>query len=152
MTPQVYLLFIVCFWTLASPWVGVTARRSRFPLRQFSGYRFSAFWLRSSVISVLTSSYLEQQSQLPDSFRVGMVTLMHKDNDKTRLKNWERIMLVDFDDKLFNKSSALRMSLVLEELIHPDQPCDVPDHDRPWTTSYWSKEPSVLQETETSRS
>lgn len=68
----------------------------------------------------------EHLDRLPDSFRIGIVTLLHKKNDKTDLKNWRPITLLNFDCKLFSKILARRMSLFLEGLIHPDQACAVP--------------------------
>ena len=87
---------------------------------------YLTFWeiLASDLLTVLKD--LEGLSRLPDSFRVGIVTLLHKDKDKTDLKNWRPITLLNFDCKLFSKILATRMSLVLEDLIHPDQACAVP--------------------------
>lgn len=68
----------------------------------------------------------ERLDLLPDSFRVGAVTLLHKDKDKTDLKNWRPITLLNSDCKLFSKLLATRMSMVLEDLIHPDQVCAIP--------------------------
>ena len=68
----------------------------------------------------------EKLDRLPDRFRVGIVTLLHKDKDKTDLKNWRLITLLNFDCKLFSKLLASRISVFLKELIHPDQACAVP--------------------------
>ena len=68
----------------------------------------------------------ERLDRLPDSFRVGIVTLLHKKDDKTDLKNWRPVTLLNVDCKLFSKLLASRLSLVLGEVIHPDQSCAVP--------------------------
>lgn len=68
----------------------------------------------------------ERLDLLPDSFRVGIVTLLHKKDDKTDLKNWRPVTLLNVDCKLFSKLLASRLSLVLGEVIHPDQGCAVP--------------------------
>ncbi|XP_070771031.1 LOW QUALITY PROTEIN: uncharacterized protein [Enoplosus armatus] len=87
---------------------------------------YVTFWdiLAPDLLAVFMD--FEKLDRLPDSFRVGIVTLLHKDKDKTDLKNWRPITLLNFDCKLFSKVLASRMSLFLEDLIHPDQACAVP--------------------------
>lgn len=68
----------------------------------------------------------ERLDLLPDSFREGIVTLIHKKDEKTDLKNWRPVTLLNVDCKLFSKLLASRLSSVLEEVIHPDQGCAVP--------------------------
>ncbi len=53
--------------------------------------------------------------------------LQGKKGDKTDLKNWRPITLLNFDCKLFCKILAKRMLTVLEDMIHPDQACAVPE-------------------------
>ena len=105
-------------------------------LQRKMGFPWNFFWniLALDLLTVLMD--LDRLSRLPDSFRVEIVTLLYKDSDKTDLKNWRPITLLNFDCKLFSKILATRMSLVLEELIHLDQACAVPDHDRSRTTFY----------------
>lgn len=87
---------------------------------------YLTFWdiLAPDLLTVFMD--FERFYRLPDSFRVGIVTLLHKKKDKTDLKNWRPITLLNFDCKLFSKVLASRMSLVLEEVIHPDQACAIP--------------------------
>ena len=49
---------------------------------------YLAFWdvLANELLTVFTD--FEQLDRLPDSFRVGSVTLLYKKNDRTDLKNW----------------------------------------------------------------
>jgi exonuclease III len=68
----------------------------------------------------------ETLDRLPDSFRIGIVSLLQKKGDKTDLRNWRPITLLNVDCKLFSKILATRMSTVLEDVIHPDQACAVP--------------------------
>ena len=68
----------------------------------------------------------EGLDRLPDSFRVGTVCLLHKKGDRTDLTNWRPITLLNADCKFFSKLLAMRMSTVLEDVIHPDQTCAVP--------------------------
>ena len=87
---------------------------------------YLTFWdlLAPDLLDVFTD--FESLGRLPDSFTTGIVTLLHKNKDKTDLKNWRPITLLNLDCKLFSKLLAARMSLFLEELIHPDQACAVP--------------------------
>ena len=87
---------------------------------------YLTFWdiLAPDLLTVFKD--LERLERLPDSFRLGIVTLLHKKDDKTDLKNWRPITLLNFDCKLFSKLLASRMSLVLGEVIHPDQACALP--------------------------
>uniref|UniRef100_A0A8C7IU91 Reverse transcriptase domain-containing protein n=1 Tax=Oncorhynchus kisutch TaxID=8019 RepID=A0A8C7IU91_ONCKI len=87
---------------------------------------YLTFWdvLADELLTVFTD--FEHLDRLPDSFRVGIVTLLYKKNDRTDLKNWRPITLLNFDCKLFTKVLTLRMSSVLGEVIHPDQTCAVP--------------------------
>lgn len=87
---------------------------------------YLTFWdlLAPDLLAVFMD--FEHLDTLPDSFRVGIVTLLHKSKDKTDLKNWRPITLLNCDCKLYSKLLASRMSLFLKELIHPDQACAIP--------------------------
>ena len=87
---------------------------------------YLTFWdiLAPDLLAVFMD--FEQLDRLPESFRIGIVTLLHKNKDRTDLKNWRPITLLNFDCKLFSKLLSSRMSMVLGELIHPDQACAVP--------------------------
>lgn len=87
---------------------------------------YLTFWdiLAPDLLDVFME--FERLGRLPDSFTSGIVTLLHKNKDKMDLKNWRPITLLNLDCKLYSKLLAARMSLFLEELIHPDQACAVP--------------------------
>lgn len=87
---------------------------------------YLTFWdiLAPDLLAVFME--FERLDRLPDSFRVGIVTLLYKNKDKNDLKNWRPISLLNVDYKLFSKLLASRMSLFLEEVIHPDQACAIP--------------------------
>ena len=87
---------------------------------------YLTFWdlLAHDLLTVFKD--LERLPRLPASFRVGIVTLLYKKGDRTDIRNWRPVTLLNFDSKLFSKVLALRMSRVLEGVIHPDQTCAVP--------------------------
>lgn len=86
---------------------------------------YLTFWdiLASDLLTVFTD--FSRLDRLPDSFRIGIVTLIHKGKDKTDLKNWRPIALLNCDCKLFSKLLAARIRPVLSQIIHPDQACAV---------------------------
>jgi len=87
---------------------------------------YLTFWdiLAHDLLTVFKE--FETLDRLPDSFRVGIVSLLHKKGDRTDLRNWRPITLLNFDCKIFSKILSMRMSTVLEDVIHPDQACAVP--------------------------
>ncbi|XP_073780380.1 transposon TX1 uncharacterized 149 kDa protein [Danio rerio] len=87
---------------------------------------YTTFWdiLAQDLLTVFNE--LQNFNKLPDSFRIGTVLLLFKKGDKTDLRNWRPITLLNCDCKLFSKILATRMSMVLEDVIHPDQACAVP--------------------------
>ena len=86
---------------------------------------YLTFWdiLAHDLLTVFRD--FERLDRLPDSFRIGIVSLLHKKDDKTDIKNYRPITLLDFDCKLFSKLLTNRISLVLGEVIHPDQACAI---------------------------
>ena len=58
----------------------------------------------------------------------GSVTrlIFKKRGDVKNLKNWRPISLLNVDYKIIFKAITLRLSKVLEHIIHPDQTCSVP--------------------------
>ena len=86
---------------------------------------YLTFWdiLAPDLLKVFTD--FQRLDRLPDSFRSGIVKLLYKKEDKTDLKNWRPITLLNVDCKLFSKLLANRMSVVLGEVIHPDQTCGI---------------------------
>lgn len=87
---------------------------------------YITFWDILALELLTIFKDFETLDRLPDSFRTGIVSLLYKKGDRTDLKNWRPITLLNFDCKLFSKVLATRMSTVLEDVIHPDQACAVP--------------------------
>lgn len=87
---------------------------------------YQTFWdiLEHDLLVVFNE--FDDLDKLPNSFRTGIVTLLHKKDQKTDLKNWRPITLLNVDCKLFSKILMVRMSSILGEVIHPDQTCAVP--------------------------
>jgi len=74
---------------------------------------YETFWdiLAHNLLTVFKE--FDRLDILPDSFRSGIVSLLHKKGDKADLKNWRPITLLNFDCKIFSKLLASRMSKIL---------------------------------------
>lgn len=86
---------------------------------------YLTFWdiLAADLLSVFTE--FSELDKMPESFRMGLVTLIHKGKDETVLENWRPITLLNCDCKLFSKLLAVRIRPVLSQIIHQDQACAV---------------------------
>jgi len=63
---------------------------------------------------------------LPDTMRTSYITLICKDqNNSSDLKFWRPISLLNYDYKILSKLLTKRLSLVMDEIVHPDQTCAV---------------------------
>nr|CAB3264542.1 pol-like protein [Phallusia mammillata] len=70
----------------------------------------------TDVINTIHSS-----GTVPDEMKRGTVTLIHKKNDTTLLKNYRPISLLNTDLKIYTKILANRMRALLDKVLHPQQ-------------------------------
>lgn len=84
------------------------------------------FWdfLKNDLLNVLSKCFLYKK--LPHSWRRGVITLLPKEGDKTQLKNWRPITLLNLDYKIFAKILANRLKRVIDKVIHSNQVCGIP--------------------------
>jgi len=83
---------------------------------------YEAFW--ETIIDALYQSYLESITigKLSTSQRQNIISLLEKaGKDKTYIKNWRPISLINFDTKLLSKAYADRLKEVMPSLVHPNQ-------------------------------
>ena len=87
---------------------------------------YSKFWdlVGPILIEVFNSCYLD--SDLCDSMKTSHTRLVFKKGDRKNLKNWRPISLLNVDYKICSKALSLRLSLVLDTIVTPDQTCSVP--------------------------
>ena len=76
---------------------------------------------------LLVFTELLQSGRMSASQRTGLITLLYKKGDRTDLKNWRPISLLNCDYKILSKMISLRLAKVLEDIIEPDQTCSVPN-------------------------
>ena len=63
---------------------------------------YDTFWdiLSNDILTVFRE--FERLDRLPDSFRIGIVSLLYKKGDRTDIRNWRPITLLNLDCKLFS--------------------------------------------------
>ena len=79
------------------------------------------FWslIKKIFLESLNTSY--QQGQLSETQKQGIITLLDKGKDRTLLKNWRPISLLNTDYKIASKAIAQRLKLHIPSLIHHNQ-------------------------------
>ena len=83
---------------------------------------YSYFW--ETISQPLYESYAEsmKRGKLSTSQRQNIISLLEKaGKDKTYIKNWRPISLINFDSKLFSKTYAERLKASMPSLVHPNQ-------------------------------
>ena len=83
---------------------------------------YVTFWdqLKNMLLLVYENSL--SVGILPDSLRVGVITLIEKKGeDRLDIANWRPITLLNVDYKLLTKTLGHRLKTVLPSLIHKDQ-------------------------------
>ena len=80
------------------------------------------FWLDLKVFICNAINYSYQTGQLSVTQRLGIITIIPKgDKDKTLLKNWRPLTLLNSIYKLISGCIAERLKPHLDSLIHGDQ-------------------------------
>ena len=88
----------------------------------FSNEFFKFFWADLKVFIVNAINYSYQIGQLSVTQRLGIVTIIPKgDKDKSLLKNWRPLTLLNSMYKLISGCIAERLKPCLDSLIHGDQ-------------------------------
>ena len=87
---------------------------------------YKCFWdvLGSDLAEVLEECF--STSLLPFSVRTGHIRLLHKQGDRTNLRNWKPITLLSTDYKILAKVLARRLSVVVDTVVGSDQTCSIP--------------------------
>ena len=88
---------------------------------------YLCFW---NILGPLLCRLFKQcllSESLPESLRTSVTRLLFKKRgDVKDLKNWRPISLLNVDYKILSKVITLRLSRVMESIVHPDQTCSVP--------------------------
>ena len=88
----------------------------------FTNEFFKFFWLDLKIFVTNSINYSYEKGMLSVTQRLGIITLIPKgDKDKTFLKNWRPITLLNSLYKLVSGCIAERMKPHLDTIIHGDQ-------------------------------
>ena len=83
---------------------------------------YNHFW--ETISHTLYASYVEsiKRGKLSTSQRQNIISLLEKaGKDKTYIKNWRPISLINLDTKLFSKTYVERLKIAMPSLVHPNQ-------------------------------
>lgn len=82
---------------------------------------YKKFWplLSTPLLNCLNEAY--RVGELSTSQKQAVITLLDKGKDRTLLKNWRPISLLNLDYKIATKALSNRIKGILSKLIHPNQ-------------------------------
>jgi hypothetical protein len=87
---------------------------------------YQTFWNMVADDLVEAFNFAFEGEQLSPTQTSSLLRLLFKKGDKTRLKNWRPISLLNTDYKLLATAIANRLRPTLPTGIHPDQTCGIP--------------------------
>ena len=82
---------------------------------------YMTFWHDLAPVLLETLNYCTQRQLMTNSQRRGVITLIHKDKDRTNIANYRPISLLNIDYKLLSKVLATRIKGVINKIVHSDQ-------------------------------
>ena len=88
-------------------------------------YKF--FWPLFGTELTAIYNYAFQHGSLSVTQQRGIITLVFKKGDRTKLKNWRPITLLTTDYKILTKALANRLKSVLHLIVHPDKTAWIPN-------------------------
>ena len=87
---------------------------------------YKHFWPTIGQELTQVFNYCFHHGTLTPTQRRGVITLIFKKGDRTRLKNWRPITLLTTDYKILTKALATRLTQVLPSIINSDQTACIP--------------------------
>ena len=81
---------------------------------------YLSFWelLGADLVRVVNSAY--ESGELSPSQRRGLITVLHKKDDRLETKNWRPISLLNCDYKVAIRALAGRLLSVIGKVVSPD--------------------------------
>ena len=82
---------------------------------------------KDELSEILTELYnnIHIRGKMEDGMRESYIRLLHKEGDRSELKNWRPISLSNTDYKIMSKVLTTRLNKVLPKLINEDQVWDI---------------------------
>ena len=87
---------------------------------------YKHFWPLLGTELTHIYNYAYEQGHLSLSQQRGVITLLLKKGDRTKLQNWCPITLLNTDYKILTKALSNRLKQVLPSIIHTDQTACIP--------------------------
>ncbi len=82
---------------------------------------YKKFWPWFGEILVASLNESLRRGELSSSQKQAVITLLDKGKDRTQIKNWRPISLLNVDAKIASKALAARLTDLLPRLIHKNQ-------------------------------
>ena len=82
---------------------------------------YKVFWYKIKHILLKTFNEAIQKGELSSSQKRGIITLLHKGDNRKNLSNWRPISLLNTDYKIFSKVISFRIKNVLPKIISKSQ-------------------------------
>lgn len=82
---------------------------------------YQAFKVELAPLLVKVFERIEDEEELPASFRKGIISVLYKKGDEEDIKNYRPITLLNVDYKILTKILAERLAKVLPSIIEQDQ-------------------------------
>ena len=82
---------------------------------------YRCFWKYIGPLVVDSFNFSYEYGQLSSSQRQAVIVLLDKGKDRTLLKNWRPISILNVDYKILSKTIAERLKKVLPGIVHYDQ-------------------------------
>ena len=79
------------------------------------------FWIKIGYLVTASFNDSFNKGELSYTQRQGIITLLHKGNNREELKNWRPITLTNTDYKILAKVLAVRLGEVIQKLVSGDQ-------------------------------
>ena len=86
---------------------------------------YKHFWPLFNDKLLLVYNYAFESRCFSVSQRRGIISLVFKKGDRTLLKNWRPVTLLNTDYKILTKALANRLQRVLLSIVHTDQTASV---------------------------
>jgi len=87
-------------------------------------YKKFAYLLKNDLVEIYNNCFL--QREMSATMKKAIVKLIHKKGDKSLLKNWRPISILNTDYKILSKLLANRLTPIMNRIISPNQKCGLP--------------------------
>ena len=86
---------------------------------------YKHFWPMIGATLTTVYNHAFEHGELSLTQRRGVIALLFKKHDRSKLKNWRPITLLTTDYKILTKALANRLKKVLADIIHTDQTASI---------------------------